>query len=96
VRSAAAELPAVPLDDALEIVLLILQQEPQRFERSALRWLSRLLEEGRVTELQQAERALAYLAALPDPRRARAALEVLNVLAAQPRGNPRACRRSHR
>jgi hypothetical protein len=89
VRAAAAELPAVPLDDALEIVLLILQQGPQRFERSALRWLSRPLEASRVTVLRQVERALAYLAALPDPRRTRAALEVLNVLAAQPRRNTR-------
>jgi hypothetical protein len=86
VRAAAAELPSVPLDDALEIVLLIVNQEPQRFEHSALRWLSRLLAEQRVTELEQAERALAYLAALPDPRRAQAALEVLHALAAQPRG----------
>jgi hypothetical protein len=40
VRAAAADLPAVPLDDALEIVVLILEQEPQRFERSAVRWLA--------------------------------------------------------
>jgi hypothetical protein len=45
-RAAAAELPSVPLDDALEIVLLILEQEPQRFERSALRWLSRSPSDG--------------------------------------------------
>jgi hypothetical protein len=45
VRAAAAELPAVALGDALEIVCLILAQEPERFERAAVRWLARLLAE---------------------------------------------------
>jgi hypothetical protein len=42
VRAAAAELPPVPLDDAFEIVCLILEQEPERYERAAVRWLARL------------------------------------------------------
>jgi hypothetical protein len=82
VRAAAADLPAVPLEDALEIVVLLLAQEPQRFERAAVRWLARLLAERPVTELRQAELAVNYLAALPDRRRGRAALEVLSALAA--------------
>jgi hypothetical protein len=71
VRAAAADLPAVPLDDALRIVLLILEQEPHRFERAAVRWLSRFLVERAVMELRQAELAVGYLAALPDRRRGR-------------------------
>jgi hypothetical protein len=87
VRAAAADLPAVPLDDALRIVLLILEQEPHRFERAAVRWRSRFLVEGTVTELRQAELAVGYMAALPDRRRWRAALEVLTALAsARPTG----------
>ena len=42
VRQAAAELPRVPLEDALSVVLLIARREPERLERAAVRWLARL------------------------------------------------------
>jgi hypothetical protein len=86
VRAAAAELPAVPLGDALEIVCLIVAQEPERFERAAIKWLGRLLAERPPTGLRDVERVVAYLAALPDPRRGRAALEVLSALAGRRTG----------
>jgi hypothetical protein len=86
VRAAAAELPAVPLDDALEIVCLILAQQPERFERAAIKWLARLLAERPVTELREVERVVACLAALPDRRRGRAALELLSTLAGRRAG----------
>ncbi|HEY1357058.1 MAG TPA: hypothetical protein VGF21_02020 [Thermoleophilaceae bacterium] len=90
VRAAAADLPAVPLDDALQILVLILEQEPQRFERAALRWLTRLLAERPIAELRQAELAVHHLAALPDRRRGRTALELLTALvSARPGGPPR-------
>ena len=86
VRAAAAELPGVPLDDALEIVCLILAQQPGRFERAAIKWLARLLTERPVTELRDVERVVTCLAALPDRRRGRAALELLSTLAGRTAG----------
>jgi hypothetical protein len=41
IRGAARELPQVGLDDALTICLVVPNQEPQLYERSALRWLAR-------------------------------------------------------
>ena len=44
VRAAAAELPgSPPLEEALAICLLLLDQEPERYERASVRWLGRLL-----------------------------------------------------
>ena len=87
-RAATAELPAVPLHDALEILCLILAQEPQRFERAAIRCLARLLLERPVIELRDVERVVACLAALPNRQRGRAALEVLNALGCRLTGRP--------
>ena len=42
VRAAAAELPHVELDDALSICLLMSEQDSERYERAAVRWLARL------------------------------------------------------
>ena len=47
IRSAAAELPAINLDDALSICLLVAKQEPRHFERAALRWIGRYCLERR-------------------------------------------------
>ncbi len=41
IRAAAAELPAINLEEALSICLLLAQQEPRNFERAALRWARR-------------------------------------------------------
>jgi hypothetical protein len=81
VRAAAADLPAVPLDDALQILALILQHEPQRSERATLRWLSRLLAERPIAQLCQAELAIQHLTALPDRRRGQTPLELPTALA---------------
>jgi hypothetical protein len=69
-----------PLDDALVICLLLLDQEPDRYERAAVRWLGRLLLEHRGNSLRHAELAAAYLAAWPDPARRDAATEALGEL----------------
>src|SRR3712207_3228429 len=45
----AAELPKVPLADALSLLLLALEQQPWRFETAAPRWHARLCEEARLT-----------------------------------------------
>jgi hypothetical protein len=44
VRGAVTNLPGPPpLEDALVICHLLLDQEPDRYERAAVRWLGRLL-----------------------------------------------------
>jgi hypothetical protein len=81
VRAAVAGLPGPPpLDDALVICLLLLDQEPDRYERAAVRWLGRLLLEQRGMSLRHAELAAAYLAAWPDPARHDVATEALGEL----------------
>jgi hypothetical protein len=62
----AAELPKVPLADALSLLLLALDQQPWRFERAAPRWHARLCAEARLT-LPEAQLALAALQALAAP-----------------------------
>jgi hypothetical protein len=62
----AAELPKVPLADALSLLLLALDQQPWRFERAAPRWHARLCAEARLT-LPEAQLALAALQALGGP-----------------------------
>jgi hypothetical protein len=59
----AAELPKIPLADALLLLLLALEQQPWRFERAAPRWHARLCDEARLT-LPEAQLALAALQAL--------------------------------
>jgi len=81
VRAAVANLPAPPpLEDALVICLLLRDQEPDRYERAALKWLGRLLLEQRGVRLRHAELAAAYLAAWADPARGDAASEALGEL----------------
>jgi hypothetical protein len=41
VKASAAQLPTVDLPTALDIALLVMEQEPHNGERAALRWLGR-------------------------------------------------------
>jgi len=41
IRAAATELPAINLEDALTIAILVSEQRPEQLERAALRWLGR-------------------------------------------------------
>lgn len=59
----AAELPRVPLEDALALCLLLLDREPARYEAAAVRWHSRFCREVRPS-LADAQLALAALHAL--------------------------------
>jgi hypothetical protein len=61
----AADLPKVPLADALSLLLLALDQQPWRFE-AAPRWHARLCAEARLT-LPESQLALAALQALAGP-----------------------------
>ena len=62
----AAELPRVPLADALSLLLLALDQQPWRYHTAAPRWHSRLCAEARLT-IEEAQFALAALQALGGP-----------------------------
>lgn len=75
IRAVAAELPHVRLEDALAILLALLDREPQTFSRGAARWGSRLTLAHRLP-LDDAQLTLAALATLPGPG-ARAGAEAL-------------------
>jgi hypothetical protein len=61
----------------LVICRLLLEQEPERYERAAVRWLGRLPLERHGAGLRHAELAVAYLAAWADPARHDAATQGL-------------------
>lgn len=75
IRAIAAELPSIGLEDALAILLALLDRAPQTFSQTAARWGARFTLERRLS-LIDAQLALASLAALPDPG-ARAGAEAL-------------------
>jgi hypothetical protein len=64
VLAAAAELPRVGLNDALEILALLAEAGDPRFERAAVRWLGRLLLETPAT-LRDARFAVVLVERLP-------------------------------
>jgi hypothetical protein len=68
----AAELPNVPLADALELLLLARDLEPARFDRGVPRWHSRLCADRQLS-IGEAQLALAALGALKGPGAATAA-----------------------
>jgi hypothetical protein len=63
VRTAAAELPRIELEDALDICLVLLDGDPERYPAAATRWHGRLSLERRLG-LDESELALSALAAL--------------------------------
>ena len=67
IRALVAELPGpVGLEDALAILLALLDREPETFSRAAARWGARLTLERKLS-LVDAQLALASLAVLPGP-----------------------------
>jgi hypothetical protein len=82
IRAAAAQLPQVRLDDALEVCVLLRDREPERYERAAVRWIARFCverEQVSVEDVTQAGTAFALMRT--DPVRA---LTILQVLCAGP------------
>jgi len=65
VRAYAAELPRVGLGDALQICLLMRDQDSERYDRAALRWAGRFALEAREATLEDLRTAVAALEALP-------------------------------
>ena len=61
---AAREIGQLTLAEALELVVLYAEVEPAKFERAAVRWFSRYLDEGNEVSLLKAHLALAALSEL--------------------------------
>jgi hypothetical protein len=77
VYAAAAELPRVDLDDALEVCVLMARDGHPAFERAATRWVARLCLERRVG-IHDARCALALFETMAaDPQGARLSLRRL-------------------
>jgi hypothetical protein len=77
--SAAAELQAVPLADALALCLLVRDRDAVSFPRFALRWHARFCAETRGVGLEDGRLVLDLLTAVggPEPQRAAGALRAL-------------------
>ena len=65
IRAAAAELPQVPLADALEVCVVMAERDPDLYPRAAARWLARYVLD-RDVGLDEVESALDALLDLPE------------------------------
>jgi hypothetical protein len=75
--SAASELQFVGLAEALELTLLLVDGQPDKYERVAGRWHARFLQEVPNVDLRESQAVLALLTAIPSERLAAAALAEL-------------------
>jgi hypothetical protein len=75
--SAAAELHFVGLVEALELTLLLVDDEPERYGRAATRWHLRFAQEVPNVDVRESLAVLALLGAIPANRLAAAALAEL-------------------
>src|SRR5918994_5778642 len=66
-EAAARECGRIDLDDALRLVLLLLRERDERYERAALRWLGRLLVEHPGIGFEAAEEGLGAIRWLDGP-----------------------------
>jgi hypothetical protein len=82
VRAAAAELPWIGLDDALQICLLLCDEPDERYERAAVRWLGRFALEARNVTIDAIHAAAAAFDALP--MQPETSMETLARLCTQP------------
>jgi hypothetical protein len=72
-EATARELGRLTLEEALSLLLLYSEHDPLKFERAALRWLSRYVTEGKAVSLLKAQLALSALAELRAGQREAAA-----------------------
>jgi hypothetical protein len=82
IRAAAAELPQVRLDDALEVCVLLRDREPDRYDRAAVRWIARFCVERHHVSLEDvshATHAFSLMRSQPEQ-----ALTILQALCAGP------------
>lgn len=76
VLAAAAELGHVGLGDALDVLVLIAREDPERYPRAAARFMQRLASERTLT-LEEHRLALAIIDLLPVDQRAAEAIRAL-------------------
>lgn len=81
VRMTAAECPRIGLEDALAILLLIVDLEPERFEPAAVRWAGRLMSAKPTLGLDRAGAVVAELGELVGADRETARRELASVMA---------------
>ena len=75
--SAASELQFVSLAEALELTLLLADQEADKYARAAARWHVRFVQEVPHIDLRENQAVLALLAAIPANKLAAAGLAEL-------------------
>jgi len=63
-ETAARELGRLSLADALALLLLIAEQDSNRFDRAGARWHARFVIEGRTVNLVDSQQTLAAVAAV--------------------------------
>jgi hypothetical protein len=86
--SAAAELQFVGLAEALALTLLLADEEPEKFDRAAVRWHVRFVSDSKNVGPRESLAVLALLAAIPGNR---LAAEALAELLSRRRGLERPC-----
>ena len=86
-RLTAVECARIELEDALRILLLIRDQDPDRYERAAVRWSGRLLASRPAIGFRRAADVLANAEDLAGPNGAVAASRLALVMRAC--GEPR-------
>src|ERR671921_768175 len=78
IRAAAAELPTIRLDDALQVCVVLRDREPESYERAAVRWIGRYCVERPNVGLEEVDQARAAFTVMRrDPVKA---LEILQAL----------------
>jgi hypothetical protein len=77
--TAASAPPHVGIVEALELVLLLCDEEPEKFSRAAVRWTCRYASETRAG-LEEAQAVFAALGALRGPRREAAAAALSDLI----------------
>jgi hypothetical protein len=70
---AAREMGQLTLAETLDLIVLYAEVEPAKFDRAAIKWLSRYLGEGNDVSLLKAHVALAALSELRSSERDKAA-----------------------
>ena len=75
--SSASELDFVSLAEAIELTLLLADGELEKYNRAAVRWHARFVQETKNVDIRESQAVLALLAAIPANALAAAALAEL-------------------
>jgi hypothetical protein len=86
--SAAAELQVVGLAEALELTLLLADEDLERYDRAAVRWHVRFVSDLKDVDLTESLAVLSLLGAIPANR---SAAQALAELLSRRRGLERPC-----